>query len=64
MINNPISTINTTFNVLLYYSNSIQVKTPDFEIIGTNVHRDNNMDVAWNDAVEFVFKSSYILFSD
>ena len=33
-----------------------QVKTSDFEVIGTNVHRDGNKNVAWNDAVEIRFK--------
>ncbi|KAL5263402.1 hypothetical protein ACHWQZ_G008688 [Mnemiopsis leidyi] len=33
------------------------VKTSDFEVIGTNVHRNGNKEVAWNDAVEIRFKS-------
>merc|ERR1712176_128491 len=28
------------------------IKTEDFEVIGTNKHRDDNKNVAWNDAVE------------
>ena len=34
----------------------IQVKTEDFEVIGTNKHRDDK-NVAWNDAVEILINS-------
>ncbi|XP_063676879.1 SCO-spondin-like [Bolinopsis microptera] len=33
------------------------VKTEDFEVVGTNKHRDGNKNVAWNDAVEVFFQS-------
>ncbi|XP_063689126.1 IgGFc-binding protein-like [Bolinopsis microptera] len=33
------------------------VKTSDFQVIGTNVHRNDNKAVAWNDAVEIIFKT-------
>ena len=36
-----------------------QVKTSDFEIVGTNTHRDDNENVSWNDVVEIFFKSNY-----
>ena len=28
-------------------------------MVGTNKHRDDNKNVAWNDAVEIIFKSKF-----
>jgi len=36
-----------------------QIKTEDFEVIGTNKHRGDNKNVAWNDAVEIIINSKF-----
>ena len=47
------------FNLFIFTSLIVQVKTKDFEVVGTNKHRDDNKNVAWNDAVEINFKSKF-----
>ena len=31
------------------------IETSDFEVVGTNVHRDGKKEVSWNDAVDIFF---------